>query len=376
MSLREVAEAAYDDLIAGDDEGGGDQESQETGQDDQPRDTKGRFVAREPSEPGEADDGPAAAPAPQESPSEATPTQPAPEAGRSTEPPQHWSADDRAVFSRTAPEAQELILRRHREMEQFVTQRTQAAAQAVEFVSALAPVYQDAEISASLQQAGVTFADAIHQWAGFHKRFMSPDPQVRQGLFYELAQRAGIDPAAMAANGNRPGPTSPLTEEQLKDPTIKFIADTLGKSTQRVQALESTIERIQREGIEQQRAEAQRFTRWGIDTYAEEKDQQGNLLRPHFDAVLPHIIELYRANPQRNLDEAYQTALWMNPQIRSELVNAERRTIQHQASNERARQAVRSNLRGRSGSVTAPVENGQPKSLRQTLEEAADELGI
>jgi uncharacterized protein (DUF2164 family) len=278
------------------------------------------------------------------------------------------------MFAKQTPEAQAFILRRHSEMERDHTQKTTAAAQAVDFVSALAPVYEDQAIASSLQQAGVSFVDAIHQWASFHKRAMDPNPQVRFALLTELAQRMGVDPAAVAQS--RPGPAANLTEEQLKDPTIRFIADNIGKSNQRMQMVEQTIEQIRKEGEARQREEAQKVTKWGIDTFASEKDASGQPLRPHFDAVLPQIIELFKADPKRDLAEAYQTALWMNPQIRTVLVNAERTAIQQQASNERARQAVRSNLRGRSAAATAPADNCQPKSLRQTLEEAADEVGI
>lgn len=380
-SLREVAEAAYDELLDGADDNdepdaGDDAGAQPAGQGAQPRDTRGRFTAREPGEPGEADGQPQVAPAPQEPPSAATPAQPAPVAGRSTEPPQHWSAEDREMFARQAPEAQAFLLRRHQDMERVVTQRTQAAGQAVEFVQALAPVYSDPAIAESLGRAGVSFVDAIGQWALFHRRAIDPDVNVRKALLQELAQRMQLDPAAVA--DSRPSIAGvQLTEEQLRDPAIRFVADTVSKSNQRVQALESTIERIQREGSERQRAEAQRFTRWGIDSFAEEKGADGQPLRPHFDAVLPQIIELFKANPTRDLNEAYQTALWMNPQVRTGLVTAERNSVSQAASNARAAQAVRSNLRGRSATVSKPAADaGQPKSLRQTLEDAADEVGI
>lgn len=364
-SLREVAEEAYDELIAGDDEA---TDEPETGQEAQPRDTKGRFVARESGEPGEADDGPTDAPAPPESPSEATPAQPAPVAGRSTEPPQHWPAEDREMFAKLPQEGRDFLLRRHNDMERFVTQKTTAAAQAVEFVNAVAPAFQDPAIAGSLQQAGVSPVEAVHQLLGFHKRFLT-DPA---GLIRDLIAHAKLDPAALAPS--RPGPTD-LPPEMAKDPAMKFIAETIGKSQQRVLAVEQRLEQTQRENEEQRREELRRQTRAFVDYQAGEKDAQGNPLRPHFDTVINEIITLYKADRNRNLDEAYQEALWMNPTTRAMLVNADRATAQQAASNERARQAVKSNLKGRSVAASAPAQAGN-KSLRETLEEAADELGI
>jgi len=100
-------------------------------------------------------------------------------------------------------------------------------------------------------------------------------------------------------------------------------------------------------------------------------------LHPHFDAVLPHIIELFKANPQRDLREAYETAVWMDSQTRSGLLQRERQSVAQQQSAQRAAQQVRSNTRGRTSPVAPPPRpEGQKRSLRETLEAAADQVGL
>jgi len=93
--------------------------------------------------------------------------------------------------------------------------------------------------------------------------------------------------------------------------------------------------------------------------------------------VLPQIIELFKANPQRDLREAYQTALWMAPETRQAQLAAAERQRQQQQSNIRASQANRSNVRGRTTPVTgkAPA-TGDRKSLRDIIADTADDLGF
>ena len=86
----------------------------------------------------------------------------------------------------------------------------------------------------------------------------------------------------------------------------------------------------------------------------------------------------FKANPQRDLREAYQTALWMSPETRQAQLAATERQRQQQQANVRASQANRSNVRGRTTPVTgkAPADNGGRQSLRDIIADTADELGF
>jgi hypothetical protein len=185
----------------------------------------------------------------------------------------------------------------------------------------------------------------------------------------------GLDPAA-TGQMSRSGLAGQLSEEDLKDPAIRYFADHLGKTFNDVQLLRNELHQMRQQDTARQTAEVQRVTRWGIDSYAEEKDQQGNLLHPHFDAVLPQIIELFRANPERDIREAYDTAVWMVPSVRDGLLTAAQNAKQQQQANQRARQAVRSNVRGVTSPVTKPQPTQGPKGLRAAIEASADEIGI
>lgn len=372
-SLREIAEAAWSDIEASPDELVEPSEPAPAGQNAQPRDNKGRFAT--------AGEQSTQDPAPPPSEKTAPPTQPpspAPQ-GSSSEAPQHWSAEDKATFQKLPKEGQDFLLRRHTEMERDYQSKVQANATAVQFTQAVAPVFEHPSVTAALvdyQTGGrVHPVDAIKQWAAFHVRAMSKDPNERAGLLRELAQRLQLDPAAVFGQGNQP--MNGLSEEDMKDPAIRFFADHVGKTSKDLQALRDQLQEMSRQTTERASQEALRVTQWGIDQFADEKDAQGNLLHPHFDAVLPQVIELFQANPNRDLKEAYEAAVWMNPQLRQTLIQSERQSVEQKAANERAAKAARMNVRGRTSPVSKPAsEADQPKGLRAAIEAAADEVGL
>jgi len=101
-------------------------------------------------------------------------------------------------------------------------------------------------------------------------------------------------------------------------------------------------------------------------------------LRPHFNAVLPIILDLYRANPQRNLAEAYDAACWAHPDVRKQLLAAEQMRLQSRHDVEKARNAQRGNVRGlTSPAARPPGPDGPSKGgLRDAIERSAEQVGF
>jgi len=361
-TLRETIEAAYDSP-----------EATDTGQDDRPRDTYGRFVPKERAEPGEAE--PVKAPSPEKPIVETAqkPAEPAPQ-GSSTQPPEHWSAEDKATFAKMPPEGQQFLMRRHNEMEADYTRKSQASSGAVNFTRALSPVFNDPVIHGSLQQEGINPAEAIQQWAAFHKRAINPDPREKINLLVDLSQRMGLDPARLFAVS--PPVPQGLSPKDLQDPAIRHFADHIGRTQSEIQALKGQLQQMREAEQAQRQQEDLKATRWGIDQFAAEKDQNGQPLRPHFDAVLPDIIELFKADPERDLHEAYKKAVRMNEQLYEQAIEAERSKLHSQSSLDKAKAASRGNVRG----ITSPVAKPNAKvgngTLRDLLEASADEVGI
>ena len=370
-TLREVAEASWDEVQeAADNEPSEGAEPAAPGQDGRTRDSLGRFApADQAAKPGEQ----STDPAPKVEPASGV-TKPVDPALGSNQPPQHWSEQDRQTFAKLPPEGQAFLLRRHTEMERDYSAKTQAAATAVQFTQSLAPIFQDPVISGSLQQAGVSPYDAIGQWASFHRRAMDPNPAARMALWQELGQRMGLNPAA-SGQMSQPG-TAALSEDDLKDPAIRYFADHIGKTLNDVQTLRGELHQMRQQEAAKANAEVLKVTRWSIDSFADEKDASGKPKHPHFDAVLPHMIDLYRANPERDLQQAYDQAIWAVPEVREKLLAERTATVQQQQANQRAAQAVRSNVRGVTSPVAKPAGDGKRAGIRAAIEAAADEVGL
>jgi hypothetical protein len=363
-SLRDVAEAAYDETTS--------TESEAPRKGSVARDRGGRFASKEQvARSGEAEP---RAPSPEDD-AEATVKAPDPAAqARSNQPPDHWSAEDRAVFERLPPEAQSMLQRRYSEMEADYTRKSQANASAVQAVNALAPIFSDPDIQRSLSEWQMHPIAAIQQWAGFHKRAVSPHIQDRAGLLIDLATQMGFDPARLFAT-NRP-PEPQLPPEVAKDPAVRYLADQYGKTAGDLQALRNEVQGIRAAEAQKYEQESLKVTRWSIDTFADEKGPDGKPLRPDFDDQLPFILELYKANPERDLAEAYDLARRMNPKTWEQLVASERSRLQSQQSVDRAKAANRGNVRGLTAPVSKPNAKTGNGSLRDLLEASADEVGF
>ena len=388
-SLRDIAEQAYDDL-----ETGAEAEAPEAPEgeapaeeplasDERPRDKSGRWVAKSEAQTGEAIARPPPPADPAQKPKDSEPraTEPDPavaQAPRSNQVPEHWSAEDKATFAKIPAEGQAFLLRRHGEMEAEFTRKAQASAGAVQFTQSLAPVFNDRRIQASLQQMGLNPTQAVQEWATFHIRAMSPDQKDKFQVLVDLTERMGLDPARIFSALNQPQLPEGLSESELKDPAVKFFADRLGQTTGELNALKSEIQ--QRWAAENQaRVQAgEQHAKANIDQFADEVGSDGKLLRPHFNTVLPILLDLYRANPQRNMAETYDAACWSHPEVRKQLLAAEQMRVQSRHDVEKAKIAQRGNTRGlTSPAVKPPGLNGPSRgSLRDAIEQSAEEVGF
>jgi hypothetical protein len=362
-SLRETIEAAYDNP----------DQQVDAGQDGRVRDSYGRFVAKDRVESGEAEK-PKAPPSPEKpiTGTQKPTTDPAPQ-GSSSQPPEHWSAEDKATFAKLPTEGQSFLLRRHQEMEADYTRKSQTASGAVQFAQSLSPVFDDPAIAGSLRQSGFNAVDAVQQWASFHKRAITPDPREQVGLLVELSQRMGLDPARLFV-GMKPPPD--LSPEDMKDPAIRYFADHMSRTTGEMQALKARLQEMVDTAEKQREQEAVDVAMQNINQFEHEKDASGNPLRPHFNRVINDIVDLFRINPERGMQDAYLRAVRMNEDLYQETIAAERNRLQSQSSVDRARAASRGNTRGLTSPVSKPNAKTGNGTLRDMLEQTADEVGF
>jgi hypothetical protein len=110
-----------------------------------------------------------------------------------------------------------------------------------------------------------------------------------------------------------------------------------------------------------------------IDAFANQKKADGSLAHPHFDHFLPVIMEAFKANPQFSIADCYAAAV---KPVFSSMQSQVKTQLDQQQNVHRAQNAVRSNVRGMTAPVSRPAPNGAKRSLREVLEETADEIGF
>jgi hypothetical protein len=366
-SIRDVAEAAYNDVVEQADVSETIEQPapQEPEQGDRPRDERGRFVAKSP------DEGEAAAETPPSPPTDTQETEqphPAPETGVAAQAPSNWSAEDRAIFEKLPQEGQAFLLRRHSEMESDYQKRVQASAISNQFVTAISPVFDDPDIAASMRHDGRSPAEAIYQWAAFHKRAMNPDDRTRIELLFELADRMQLDPAAVFGH-QQSRQAMAFSKEELANPAVKKFADHIGYLDSQLRAQNAVLTQFQ-----QGQAEALLSARRGeIDAFADARNKDGSLAHPYFDRVLPIVMELYRGDRSKTIEQCYTEAV--TPFIEDMKAQA-KASIEQQQNLARAQSAVRSNVRGSTAAVAKPPPADGKRGLRATMEEAAEEIGF
>lgn len=248
--------------------------------------------------------------------------EPAPEAEAEPEPaaeqpellaPTSWSQADRETFHAMPREAQQFLLDRTTSLETDYTRKRQ---QESEGLNALGQAEQ--MVQASLGP----------QYTAQHI------PQVLQKLLaWEVALRGEqkVDAAKQLLRqmGIQPDQLLDVEADPLDlDPAVQ-------QTNERIMRLENQLASQQQAAVAvQQQQQAGMVNQMdGIyNTFRAETDGAGNLLRPHLSKVEKDMTQLVRLNaeavladPAGKLQEIYETACWMNSEVRGQLQAAQSR---------------------------------------------------
>lgn len=294
---------------------------------DRPRDESGKFAKVEK----------------QDAPIEAKEPAPAPEPAPVRKAPSSWKPAAQEAFLKadrgeplTAEEVklltQEAERREsdfHKGVEQFKTHSERARA----YDAAIAP-YQD-----HLQRLGVDAPTAIQALMKADVTLRTSDQATKMQYFAQLAREYGIDLGQMQ---NMP----------QQDPQTQYLMSQLQELRQQQQMWQNQIAQQEQQRVQQE-----------LQSFATAE-------RPHFDAVRGQMATLLETGEAKSLQEAYDMAVWMRPDIRQSLLDQQRAEAQkkalEQATAQRARTAAVS-VKG-SSPASAGVQPGNKGSLREMLE--------
>lgn len=270
--------------------------------------------------------------------------------------PVHWPAAVREMFAKWPADVRAQYMDRHKAMEADYTKKTQELAPIRRLNEELDEIFKDDD--QDMKQNGVTRVQAIRELMGMHRRWRA-DPAAY--LKY-VAELSNIDIKTLASTPSAdPAGDSPLVKELRKQ--VETLTGNLSKVTgaQNDQQLNAHLTQVQQ--------------------FAEEKDAQGNKLRPYFDDVTKDVAALIRAaranGETLTLQDAYDRAVYANPTTRAKVLaaqDAERRAKEEAERKAKADAAKRAgfDVSGAGAATTVAATTG---SVRDDLEAAMADWG-
>lgn len=300
------------------------------------RDDKGRFARPEAETPVADEPAPVARepePVPEKQELPVVPQEPA----NAVAAPPSWSHAVKAKWNALDPDIRAEITKREAEVHKGFTKQDDERTYGREMQKVISP-YEPL-----IRSEGGTPAAAVQDLLNTAYILRTADPQTKMRLFAQTAQRFGID-------------LSQLGEaQQPVDPRIANLEQRLAQYEQDKQA--------------QQRTEQERVQQTALQTISAFKSDPKHI---HFEAVESHMAALLNGGVAKDLDEAYDMAVYARPDIRGQLLASQTAqqtaTIQSRQKVDKAR-AKAVSVRGGPGGVQPQVQNPNA-SLRDDLEAA------
>lgn len=210
----------------------------------------------------------------------------------------------------------------HKGVSEFKTHSERARA----YDQAFAPFRQH------LQNLGVDETTAISKLMKADVTLRTSDPITKATYFKQLAQEYGVDLNI---------------EPQNIDPQTRYLMDQLNQLRQQQQVWQNQVQ-----SQEQMRVNS-------------ELGQFANDERPHFDAVRGDMADLLETGKAKDLQEAYDMAVWMRPDIRQTLLDQQRAEVQRKALDQA--QAQKAKAASVSVKGSSPMSGGVQPNLKGSL---------
>lgn len=263
--------------------------------------------------------------------------------------PKAWAKETHELWGKLSPEAQAQIEHREKQMLDGLTQYGEHAKYGQSIQKALQP-YEP-----MMRAHGLDAPATVTKLFDAHLQLSTGTPEQRTAYLVKVAKNYGLDlsKAAAHATGNT---DEPAAVRELRERTDRLEQERNTELTQRQQEQRS---RVANE----------------VTTFAEAKDDKGNLKHPHFDECHAEIVALINAG--HPLDKAYEKAVFANPvtrakemaRLQTESEAALRAKAKQEA--ERARNTTRSNVTSRDTrrAPTASKAGNWEDGMEATLKE-------
>lgn len=246
------------------------------------------------------------------------------------EAPKHWPADRRQQFQTLPDDAKRIILERNKEANVAVTKAQQEAAQYRKTSEAVATVFND-DHRQQMANAGLDEVGAMRYLVQQHDA-LNRDPV---GFLKAVIAQTGVK--AEQLFGGQPAPQQPQGQPQpAPESTDEWVDPAVLDLKQQIAKLQEAETRRQQEIERHSRDQQTRFNQWftsECNAFENAIDDEGHPKYPHLSAVMGNVVRLVQSDPalrtlltskpQEALENAYNQALYLDPTIRQQLIDAD-----------------------------------------------------
>lgn len=284
------------------------------------------------------------------------------------EPPARLSEEHKERFRSLPHDAQEFLRDRHQEMEADHTRKTQETAEARKAADGLNSAVEP--YRAHIASLNTTPEQAVHVLLSWDHALRTAPADQKAARFAQLAKHYGVDLEGLA------DVTS--DDETTVSPELAEVRQGIVRVNQRFDAAAA-----------QENAAKAEDANVLIATFAEARDDAGNLAHPHFEAVKVAMGVNMGADPNLTMQEAYERATWADPAVRTALQaeqtkaaaaeterkRADVKAKETKARNEKAKQARKAGVGVKPGSE--PTDSGDDSGsldLREQVKQNFERL--
>lgn len=244
--------------------------------------------------------------------------------------PTSWSPKMREKWSSLDPDVRKEIVRRE-EASVVGVRKLQEEFQPIRrFAESLSPFIQEA------RQLGADPGQYMQRVMSAERELRSQDPNQRFNALLNIADTYGI-PIRQYLGGQAPQ----QQQQQAVPPALQ----------QELAAMRQWREQQEQQTIAQQ-----------IESFRKDKE--------FFDDVRGRMADLMDSGAAKTLDEAYETAIWANPEIRSVLLSRQEQERSKSKLNQRQAAAATASVRGSSSDIQVEDEDD---SIEAIIRRAASE---
>jgi len=252
--------------------------------------------------------------------------------------PKTWRKEARGEWAGVSPAIKAEIKRREENFFEGIRQYQEPAAFGRAIGQEMLPHVE------MMRQVGITPQQLTREMMSTWAALATGQPDQKRQVLLNIARQYGIDIAASSATSS------------TGEATTQAVSPDLSPVLQRVQSIEQIVR--------QQAAQAAQIA--SENATSEVARFASNAERKHFAAVQETMAQLIGSGQATTLDEAYDKAVWMVPDVREQLLaeQAQKRSQDDAAKAAAARKAASTNVARRGTTPTAPKRGSMEDTIR------------